>query len=153
MFFDFWLFTCCHVVLPLLGIGLFGFMVLDHDGKITGINVRQFGTIAIATTHDTLLGVIVIRTREKVTKRELGVPDTFLLMHSNTDTSEGSVVLDCDRTGILVDGDRDGRDILGVHGVAINCVDQDFVEYFQESWGILQVLLLELIAIENPVGF
>jgi hypothetical protein len=49
-------------------------MVLDDHGKVSGVDVRQFGTVAIATTDDTLLGIIIIGTCEEVSKDEFRVP-------------------------------------------------------------------------------
>jgi hypothetical protein len=43
--------------------------------------------------------------------------------------------------------------MLGVERVSINRVDQDFVKDLQEGWGVLEVLLGELVTIENPIGF
>jgi hypothetical protein len=37
--------------------------------------------------------------------------------------------------------------------VTIDSIDEDFVEYFQEGWGVFQVLLSELLAIKDPVRF
>jgi hypothetical protein len=34
--------------------------------------------------------------------------------------------------------------MLGMHRVAVNRVDEDFIKDFQESWGILEVILLKL---------
>src|SRR6056300_45637 len=74
-------------------------------------------------------------------------------MHTNTDSTEGSIVLDGHRSHILVDGNGNGTDLLGMERVAVDGVDQDFIKNFQESWGILEVLLCEGGPIENPVGF
>jgi len=74
-------------------------------------------------------------------------------MHTNTDSTEGSIVLDGHRSHILVDGNGNGTDLLGMERVAVDGVDQDFIKDFQESWGVLEVLLGELVTIENPVGF
>tara|TARA_B110000444_G_scaffold21461_1_gene17789 strand:- start:5324 stop:5542 length:219 start_codon:yes stop_codon:yes gene_type:complete len=40
-----------------------------------------------------------------------------------------------------------------VERVAVDGIDQDFVEDLEESWGILEVLLGELCTIKDPVGF
>ena len=74
MFFDFWGVTDSHVLRPRLGIGLLRLMVLDDHRKVCGVDVRQLGTIAVATTDDTLLGIIIIGTREEVSKDEFRIP-------------------------------------------------------------------------------
>jgi len=40
-----------------------------------------------------------------------------------------------------------------VEGVAVDRIDEDFIKDFQESWGILEILLGECITLENPVVF
>jgi len=40
-----------------------------------------------------------------------------------------------------------------VEGIAINRIDEDFIKDFQESWGILEILLGECITLENPIVF
>jgi hypothetical protein len=40
-----------------------------------------------------------------------------------------------------------------VEGVAVDGVDQYFIEDFQEGWRVLEVLLGEGRTIEDPVGF
>ena len=74
-------------------------------------------------------------------------------MHSDTDTTKGSIVFDRDRALILVDRDGDRGYTLGVEGVAVDRIDEDFIKDFQESWGILEILLGECITLENPVVF
>jgi hypothetical protein len=49
-------------------------MVLDDHRELRGVNIGQFGTIAIATPHDTFLVVIVVGAREEVTEGEFRVP-------------------------------------------------------------------------------
>jgi len=128
-------------------------MILDDNGKVGRVNVCQFGTVPVATPDNPLLCVIVVCTREEVSKDEFRIPETFLLVHTNTNTTERAIVLDGYRTHILIDGDRDGTDLFGVERVAVDGVDEDFVEDFQESWRVLQVLLGEGRTIEDPVGF
>src|SRR6056300_1274944 len=74
-------------------------------------------------------------------------------MHSDTDTTKGSVVFDRDRALVLVDRDGDRGYTLGVEGVAVDRIDEDFIKDFQESWGILEILLGECITLDNPVVF
>jgi hypothetical protein len=128
-------------------------VILDHDGKVRRINVRQLGTVAVATTDNPLLGVIVVCTREKVSKHKFGVPETLLLVHLYRDPTERAIVLDGHRTRNLIDCDGDRIDLFGVEGVTVDGVDEDFIEDFQEGWGVLEVLLGELVTIENPIGF
>jgi len=128
-------------------------VILDSDRKITRVDVRQLGTVAIASTNNPLLGIIIVGTGEEVAKDKFGVPQTFLLMHTNTDTTERSIVFDSHRTHILVDGDGDGTHLFGVERVAVDSIDQDLIKYFQESRRILQVLFGELVTIKDPIGF
>lgn len=88
-----------------------------------------------------------------MTEDKFGVPESLFLVHVNSYTTKGSVVLDGYRTRLLVDVDRYGIDVFGVERVAIDSVYQDFIENFQERWGILNVLLCEARTIENPIGF
>jgi len=74
-------------------------------------------------------------------------------MHFYRNTTERTIVLDGDGTCFLIDGDRDGTDMLGVERVAVNSIDQDFVKDLQERWGVLEVLLGELFTVEDPVRF
>ena len=69
-------------------------MILDDHREVAGVNIGQLGTIAIATTHDALLCVIIVGAREKVTKDKFGVPKTLFFVHTNTNTTEGSIILD-----------------------------------------------------------
>jgi hypothetical protein len=126
---------------------------LMSDRKVARINVRQLGTIAIATPDDTFLSVIIVGTREEVSKDKFRVPETLLLVHTNTDATEWTIILDGHGTRNLIDSDGDGVDLFGVERVAVDGVDQDFIENFQESWGVLEVLLGELVTIKDPVGF
>jgi len=57
-----------------LGVRLLRLMVLDDHREIRGVNVRQFGTVPVATTDDTLLAIIIVGTGEEVSKDEFGVP-------------------------------------------------------------------------------
>ena len=74
MLLDLGLVTGCHVVGPPLCVGLLHFVVLDDHRELRGVNVSQLGTIAVATTNDTLLVVIVVGAREEVTEGEFRVP-------------------------------------------------------------------------------
>src|SRR6056300_1749804 len=106
-------------------------MVLDSDRKLGGVNVRQLGTVAVATTDDPLLGVVIVGTREKVTKDKFRIPKTFLLVHLYRDPTKGSVILNSHRATLLVDGDGDGTDLFGMERVTINGIDQDLIKDFQ----------------------
>ena len=98
-------------------------MVLDDHRKVCGVDVRQFGTIPVATTDDTLLGIIIIGTGEEVSKDEFGVPETLFLVHFYRNTTERTIILDGYGTRFLIDGNRDGTDLLGVERVAVNSID------------------------------
>jgi hypothetical protein len=74
-------------------------------------------------------------------------------MHTNADPTERTIVLDGDGTRLLIECNGDGTDMFGMERVAVDGVDQDFIKDFQKSWGVLEVLLGELVTIENPVGF
>jgi hypothetical protein len=128
-------------------------MVLDSDRKITRVDVRQLGTVPIATTDDTFLRVIIVGTREEVSKDKFRIPETLLFMHTDTDATEWTIVLDGHGTRFLIDSDGYGVDLFRVERVAIDGVDEDFIKDFQESWGVLEVLLGELVTIKDPVGF
>jgi len=128
-------------------------MILDDNGKVTRINVRQLGTVPVATSNNPFLSVIIVGTREEVSKNEFGIPETFLLMHFYRNPTERAIVLDGHGTGLLIDGDGDGTDLFGMERVAVDGVDEDFIKDFQEGWGVLQVLLGEGRTIEDPVGF
>jgi hypothetical protein len=99
------------------------------------------------------LRVVIVGTREEVSKDKFRIPETLLFMHADTDAAEWTIVLDGHRTRFLVDGDGDGVDLFRVERVAVDCVDEYFIENFQESRRILQVLLGELVTIEDPVRF
>jgi hypothetical protein len=128
-------------------------MVLDGDRKLGRVDVRQLGTVSIATSNNPFLRVIIVGTREEVTKDKFGVPETLLFVHADPNTTKGSIVLDGHGTHFLIDGDGDGVDLFRVERVAVDCVDEDFIKDFQESWGVLEVLLGESRTIEDPVGF
>ena len=128
-------------------------MVLDDYGEISGVDIRQLGAVAVSTPNNPLLRIIIVGTREKVSKDKFGIPKTFLLVHLYRDPTKGSVILDSHRATLLVDGDGDGTDLFGMERVTINGIDQDLIKDFQEGWGILQVLLGEGRTIKDPVGF
>ena len=69
-------------------------MVLDGDRKLGGVNVRQLGTVPVTTSNNPFLRVIIVGTCEEMSKDKFGVPETLLLMHTNTDPTERSIVLD-----------------------------------------------------------
>jgi hypothetical protein len=110
-------------------------MILDSDRKITRVNVRQLGTVPITTTDDTFLGIIIVGTREKVSKDKFRIPETLLLVHTDTDATEWTIVLDGHGTRNLIDSDGDGVDLFGVERVAVDGVDEDFIERFSRELG------------------
>src|SRR5210317_1634819 len=82
-----------HVFRPGLGVLFFVFSIFNRHGKLRGIDIGEFGTVSVTTPDNPLLVVIVVGTRQEVTKRELRVPDTLLLMHPDGDTTQGTIVL------------------------------------------------------------
>ena len=76
-----------------MSISLLRLMILDDHRELRRIDVRQLGTIAVTTTDNSLLSIIIVSTRKEVTKNELGIPETFLFVHADTDSTEGSIVL------------------------------------------------------------
>jgi hypothetical protein len=88
-----------------------------------------------------------------VSKDKFRIPETLLLVHTDTDATEWTIVLDGHGTRNLIDSDGDGVDLFRVERVAVDGVDEDFIKDFQESWGVLEVLLGELVTIKDPVGF
>src|SRR6056300_1256725 len=102
-----WWVTHGHILVPFLCVTLLCLPILDHDGKLRGVDVRQLGTVAIASTNNSLLIVIVVCTREEVTKGKFWIPNTFLFVHTNTDATERPIVFNRDGTSLLVYPRRD----------------------------------------------
>src|SRR6056300_650415 len=114
MFCNFWWVAHRHIIFPLLGISLLILMIFDDHRKLRRVDVCQFGAIAITTTYNPLLGVIIVCTCEEVTKSKFGVPNTFLLVHLDSDTTQRSIVLNGHSTSLLVYPRRDARNTLRI---------------------------------------
>ena len=95
--------TGAHVVGPLLGVFFFVFSIFDRHDKLCGIYIGKFCPVTVATPHDSLLVVIIVGAREKMTKSEFGVPQTLLLVHLHRDATQRTVILHTDHTSITVD--------------------------------------------------
>jgi hypothetical protein len=81
------------------------FGILDFDGEFTRVHVREFCAVSISSTDDTLLRIIVVGTREKVSEREFRIPNLLFFVFLDRDASERPVVLDTDFTLFSVDVD------------------------------------------------
>ena len=103
-----------HIVLPDLGILLLVDWILDTHTEKLGVDVCQLGTISVTTTNNPFSIVIIVCRSQQVTKGQLGVPELFLLMKFNPDTTKWSVVFNCDGTSLLINRNLDIFDILWV---------------------------------------
>jgi hypothetical protein len=95
-------------------------------------HIGEFGTVPIPTSHQTLLGVIIVGAREKVPKGQLGVPNLFGRVLFDRDATERSIILDGNSAGPTVNGNLDRLDLIWVRRIAINRIDQNLIKNFQE---------------------
>mmetsp|Transcript_34586 Transcript_34586/g.95273 ORF Transcript_34586/g.95273 Transcript_34586/m.95273 type:complete len:374 (+) Transcript_34586:3535-4656(+) len=115
-----------HVVLVDLLEFLFRVFVCRLDDELSGEDVREFRTVAIAATGHLLLVIIVVVTREKLPENELWHVAFVLLVDHHWDSL--AIVQHRNATVLLVDRDIDEVHSLWVTHAIVRCVDEDFVE-------------------------
>ncbi len=116
------------------------------DGELGGVDVGELGTVAVPTTGDLGLVVVVVGRGEEVAKDEFGDVDALLVVHLDGDTV--AVVPDHDGVFLSVDIDLEVGHV-GVAGLVVGSVDEDLVKDLVETGdvGCLAVghLLLGLV--------
>ena len=90
-----------------------------------------------------------------MSKNELGVVSILFAVLDDRDTTQRPVVLDRDRTRRRVDVDLDRRDLFREQGVAVDGVDENFIEDFQKRWRVSHDALLEprRVRVQEPILF
>ena len=149
---DGWGLDLAHVVCPILPINLL--TVADVDVKFRTEYVGQLGAVAVATTRHALLLVVVVGAGQKVPKDELGDPDGLsvgaLFSLVFLDWDRYSVVSNMDK--VLARHDFNLRNLLGVHRILIDGVDQNLIEDFYQCRANRKLRKLETLPISNPIG-
>ena len=147
MFGDFGFAARGHVLGPSLFVCVFGLTVFDHHGETRRVYVGEFRAVSVAAAHESLLGIVVVGTREKVAENKFGVPNTFFLVHLDGNSTEGAVIFDRHGSSLFVDGYADGGHSLRVERVSVDGVDQYLIEDFQKGGAVFQGFLLETCSV------
>ena len=141
------------MILPDLSILLPRARVAHLHLELVREDIHQLGTVTILTTHNLLLGLVIVATGQKVAEDKLRHPDLVLRMLSNGDAL--AVILHTNHKTRILIFHRDSNCLDGIcRGDAANAsvtgIHHQLIKELIESWIELNLLVSHPGTVQDP---